>query len=177
MTVSNRSDSFSPVVSSHVDYLPKVMILGSSPGVISLEQQRYYAHPRNSFWWIMAQLFSFDFAGDYQYRLDKLSQSGVFLWDVLKRCERQGSLDVNILRQSEEVNDLESAVKKHATISMICFNGKAAHAIFKRHFNASDFDHIEFHVLPSTSPAHASMTREEKLQHWQVITDCLDNII
>ena len=64
------SDSFLPIVSCDVECLPKVMILGSSPSVVSQQQQQYYAHPRNSFWWIMSQLLSFDVNSDYANKLD-----------------------------------------------------------------------------------------------------------
>ena len=91
----------------------------------------------------------------------------------MQRCEREGSLDANIVQQSEQANDLELYLRKYKTISAIFFNGKAAHTIFKRHFCVSNFMHIKCYVLPSTSPAHASMTREKKLQYWQVIADHL----
>lgn len=170
MTVS---DSFTPLFSDSLNYSPKAMILGSSPSVVSQQKQRYYAHPRNSFWWIMSEILSFDVNDDYECRVEAVARSGIFLWDVLKRCERQGSLDANILRQSEQVNDLDEVLKKFNTISMICFNGKMAYSIFKRHFPVSFIQGIECHVLPSTSPAHASMSREEKLRHWQLIGDYL----
>lgn len=169
----NVTDSFDPVFSDDLEYSPRVMILGSSPGKVSLQQQKYYAHPRNSFWWIMSQLLPFSIDDDYQRNIDALIQSGIFLWDVLKRCERQGSLDANILRQSEEVNDIELILRNYNTISAIFFNGKVAHSIFNRHFNTNNFEQVKYYVLPSTSPAHASISREEKLQHWRVISDYL----
>lgn len=174
MAYSDISDSFLPILSDRPEYRPRVMILGSSPGKVSLQHQQYYAHPRNSFWWIMSQILSFDDTVDYECRLEILVYSGIFLWDVLKQCERKGSLDANILRQSEQANDIELVLQKHETISAIFFNGKSAYSIFKRHFQASTFKHVESIVLPSTSPAHASMSWEEKLESWQVINRYLD---
>lgn len=174
MVSSDIADSFLPILSDRSQYPPKVMILGSSPGKASLQQQQYYAHPRNSFWWIMSQVLSFESAVEYECRLELLRQSGILLWDVLRQCERKGSLDVNIKRQSEKANDIELVLKKHDTISVIFFNGKASYSIFKRHFLASSFKQVECIVLPSTSPAHASMSWKEKLESWRVIKQYLD---
>lgn len=168
------SDSLPALFSENSEWPPRVMILGSSPGIISQQQQRYYAHPRNSFWWIMSQILSFDVEIDYESRVRNMTQSGIFLWDVLKRCERQGSLDASIVRQSEQVNDLETILKRYKTLVMIGFNGKAAHATFKRHFPDQVYNHLECHVLPSTSPTHASMDWHEKLLHWQIIENYMN---
>ena len=74
----------------------RVLVLGSMPGTISLRQGRYYAHPRNAFWPIAAEILGFDPALDYALRLERLTQAGVALWDVLQGCEREGSLDADI---------------------------------------------------------------------------------
>ena len=42
--------SFAPIVDEH----SRILILGSMPGIKSLEQQEYYAHPQNRFWRLLA---------------------------------------------------------------------------------------------------------------------------
>ena len=45
----NRINSFPPIVDEHSE----ILILGSVPGVKSLQMQQYYAHPQNQFWKLM----------------------------------------------------------------------------------------------------------------------------
>ena len=72
--------SFEPVIGSS----PRVLILGSMPGVVSLQAVQYYANPRNAFWTIMAELFGFEIDCDYQQRIDQIKQHPVVLWDTIK---------------------------------------------------------------------------------------------
>jgi len=90
------------------------------------------------------------------------------VWDVLYDCERKGSLDNNIQRDSEVPNDLAALLSDHPSINTVAFNGKAAGQIFTRHFPdfAVDFEQIVCVDLPSTSPAHASLSREQKARIW-----------
>ena len=83
----------------------RILILGSMPGQASLQQSQYYAHPRNSFWYIMGELFAAGPELDYAQRLQVLLEQRVALWDVVHRCQRKGSLDADIEQQSVEAND------------------------------------------------------------------------
>lgn len=148
----------------------EILILGSMPGEKSLEENQYYAHPRNLFWPMMELLFGIDAKAEYADRLEQLKKSRVALWDVLKCCEREGSLDVNI--KSEEANDLLAFLDSHKKINRICFNGQKSYAAFKKHVLKK---HTELEqqyrliILPSTSPANASIKKEEKIKRWNVI--------
>ena len=148
----------------------EILILGSMPGRVSLEHNQYYAHPRNLFWSMMQLFFAIDVNAPYQDRIRHLNENNIALWDVLNQCEREGSLDVNINTQTEKANDLAGFLLQHKSVTRICFNGQKAYASFKKHI-LKKFPEIEQRyelvVLPSTSPANASIAKEKKLAQWR----------
>ena len=154
--------SFPPIVG----HSPRVLILGTMPSVKSLDVGQYYGHPQNSFWWIMSKIASFPMELGYSERVAKVQEAGVCVWDVLSDCQRPGSLDANIVRDSEVPNDIASFLKKYPSISMLGFNGAASKAIYKRHNLLVD-EALGLCQLPSTSPAYASMKKEKKLDIWR----------
>ncbi|WP_337881618.1 DNA-deoxyinosine glycosylase [Rheinheimera sp.] len=145
---------------------PKLLILGSMPGVASLEAQRYYAHPRNLFWPLLADILQFALCDDFAQRYQQLTSRGIALWDVLAHCERQGSLDSAIRKQSVLCNPIIELVQQHPSIQRICVNGSTAWTLLNKHQPRLS-DLVELVKLPSTSPAHASVSRAEKRAAWQ----------
>lgn len=63
--MQNRISSFAPLIDDHSE----IIILGSIPGVKSLEKQQYYAHPQNKFWKIIFELLHEEFTEDYEERI------------------------------------------------------------------------------------------------------------
>ncbi len=137
------------------------------PGVESLNQQQYYAHPRNLFWSFMAELFNFQLEQPYETRLIKLLEHGVALWDSAGSCIRPGSLDSNI--RDVVPNDFESLFKQYPGIKTVFFNGRAAENLFKKHTKDMRLPELNYISLPSTSPANASISREQKWTQWQQV--------
>jgi double-stranded uracil-DNA glycosylase len=169
ITESQRLQGLAAVSSAEA----QVLILGSMPGAISLQQQQYYAHPRNSFWPIMANLAGFSLELAYPQRLTALQQVGLALWDVIGFCQRQGSLDTAI--RNEQVNNFAAFFASHPQLHTIGFNGAKAAQSFKRHVLPLNIvpKHIRLINLPSTSPAHAALSTEQKLKKWQVLAEYL----
>jgi hypoxanthine-DNA glycosylase len=159
--------SFAPIENRHA----QILILGSMPGIKSLQEQQYYAHPRNSFWPIMAHLLNFDVNLSYKNKCQKLIKHHIAVWDVLKSCQRPGSLDQHIEDNTMVVNDFTEFLNQHPHIQSLFFNGTKAKQIFKKHVlpQLTTPPFLSYSRLPSTSPAHASMSFENKLQHWQQI--------
>lgn len=156
-----------------VDENTKVLIVGSMPGVQSLEKQQYYGNPRNHFWGIMAQLFQTDIPEQYEDRLNILRQNGVGLWDVIQYCERKGSLDSAI--KNEVPNDFATLFKTYPQIQCVLFNGTKAYEVFRKKVGFELFESRDFHKMPSTSPVPGKhiQTFEEKVQTYQIIKNYL----
>lgn len=165
MSVSPRVQGFPPISAANA----RVLVLGSMPGVASLCQQQYYAHPRNAFWPIAAEVCCFDVQASYPLRCAALVAAGIALWDVLQTCNRTGSLDANIQRNSIVPNDFDAFFRLHAGIERVCFNGGKAAMLYRRQVLPALMISraLQYLDLPSTSPAHASLSRKEKLTAWR----------
>jgi hypoxanthine-DNA glycosylase len=159
---------FPPVLGDN----PKVLVLGTMPSVKSLQEQQYYGHPRNAFWWIMSQICGFSPELPYEDRLTKVKGFGVAIWDVAYSCHRPGSLDSNIDQATLKANDIVELLRKNPDIGAIAFNGQASAKLFKKFIGDIDLN-LSFLNLPSTSPANASMKKEDKLEKWNVLLDYL----
>jgi TDG/mug DNA glycosylase family protein len=146
----------------------RLLILGSMPGRRSLQEQQYYAHPRNAFWTITGALFGFRATDSYQQRTTALLRSRVALWDVMASCVRPSSLDSDIVESSVEFNDFDAFLARHPQVGTIACNGlKAGNSFRKRVFpGLQAHSGIQLIQLPSTSPAHARLSVEDKLQQW-----------
>ena len=154
-----------------VDDGTRVLVLGSMPGQVSLQMQQYYAHPRNAFWRIMSELLGFDDHADYAARLDAMLAAGIGLWDVLRLCDRPGSLDSAIVRDSMEANDFEKLFAQRPSITQVFFNGAKAEQVFRR-LVAPNLAHPPTYLrLPSSSPANAGVAYDAKLRAWRAVVD------
>jgi TDG/mug DNA glycosylase family protein len=163
-----RISGFPPVMDKFV----RVLILGSMPGNASLAKNEYYGLPHNAFWRIMGDLFGASADLPYAERLKVLTDRGIALWDVLDSCYRPGSLDSAIDDRTAKTNNFEILFRDHCTITHVFFNGKKAANLFaKRILPTIEDEQVAktFVTLPSTSPALASMTYEEKLDQWAVV--------
>ena len=113
--------SFAPIVDEH----SRILILGSMPGIKSLEQQEYYAHPQNRFWRLLALLLNEDVPQDYAAKQALLHKHHIALWDTLGYCEREGSLDSNIKNEAPNAV-VELAGELPHLQAVVCNGGKAA---------------------------------------------------
>jgi TDG/mug DNA glycosylase family protein len=160
-----RKQSFPP-------YLPPTatrLVLGTLPGDASLHAGQYYAHPRNAFWPLIARLAGCDLPAGYVPRLGLLDRVGIGLWDICGSAERPGSLDQAIRRV--QANPLAELLAAAPQITQIGLNGGAAARLWQRLVQPTLPPELcgRLHLvpLPSSSPAHARLTFEEKLTQWR----------
>ena len=135
------------------------------PGRDSLAAGQDYAHPHNAFWKIMAATLGFEPQAPYRSRLKALRDARIALWDVIHSCRRKGSLDANIQVESIKPNDFPVFFSTHPNIRRVFFNGGKAEAAYDRHVRRRT--DLQYTRLPSTSPAHAALSFEEKLAQWR----------
>ncbi len=160
----NNCKSFKPSIYND----SKILILGSMPGVKSLEEQQYYAHPQNRFWKVMGSICNEPKLSelDYETKLKTLLNNKIALWDTIKSCKRQGSLDSDI--QNETPNDIRKLLIKYPNIQTICLNGNKSYSAFKKYF-PDLLGKYNCCKMPSTSPANARYSLDILIKEWATI--------
>lgn len=156
---ANLKSSFAPIIYPDT----KIIILGSLPGDLSIQQGEYYAHPRNRFWKILAAITNSNVPENYQQKKNLLKTLKIGIWDVAHSADRKGSLDTSIL--NEIPNDLHTLLKNNKRIEIIAFNGQKARNMYDKHF--STIDGIKYLTLPSSSPANASISFDRICKIWE----------
>ena len=152
-----------------VDARTKVLIVGSMPGVQSLEKQEYYGNPRNHFWPIIGALLQVDVPTNYEERIQLVRKHGIGLWDVISHCERKGSLDSAI--KNEVPNDFSLLFRDYPQIECILFNGTKAYEVFRNKVGFVLLGSRKYIKMPSTSPVPGKhiQTFEEKINSYEIL--------
>jgi TDG/mug DNA glycosylase family protein len=158
--------SFAPIVSKK----SKVLILGSMPGVTSLNEREYYAYSRNQFWYIMKTLFNIESYNSYNHKINSILENKMALWDTIKSCKRVNSSDSNIT--DEVANNFKWLFMTYTEIEYIFFNGTKAEKVFRRYINKELYNTKHLIRLPSTSPANTQKI-SYKLKKWKLIKGVL----
>lgn len=164
----SRISGFAPIADTNA----QILILGSMPSAASLCANQYYAHPRNAFWKIMAQILGFNAEDTYDIRQQALMHAGIALWDVLQSCVRPGSLDTSIDTDSIQTNDFATFYRDHTYIKLVCFNGATAERYYNKLVSPTlPLSSKSYRRLPSTSPAHAALSVDKKTLIWRAVLE------
>ena len=154
--------SFSPFIFPN----SRLLILGSAPSVKSLEAGFYYGHPQNRFWPLLAMLCHETSPENWDARRAMLRQHGIALWDVIERCDREGSTDARI--RNPVVSDVPALLRQYPNICAVALNGSLAAKLFAA--NRVPLS-IKIFPLPSTSPIPRRDIRNiaDLFDRWQVL--------
>lgn len=145
----------------------RVLVIGTMPSVESLRQQMYYAHPQNRFWRYMTEILNNGKpAVTAVERRALLLRHRLGLWDTLAACERDGSLDTAI--KNAQPNDFG----RLSQVQFYIFNGQKAFQYFKKHNgNLLRTAPKNYAIMPSTSPANASIPENIKFNLWKQVIE------
>lgn len=152
------------------DQNSRILILGSFPSVKSREEGFFYGHPQNRFWRVLAALHDETVPNTVEEKRAFLLSHNVALWDVIKRCEIEGSSDSSI--KNAVANDL-TAILSCAPIERIYTNGRTAHRLYCQYLEKKIGRAAT--CLPSTSPANAAWGFDRLLTAWRAILDQNDH--
>ena len=144
-----------------VDDRSTTLILGTAPSAASLRAGFYYAHPRNAFWRILADVYGCAVPHTPDQKTALLLENRLALRDVARSCEREGSLDAAI--RAPQPNDFSAFFARYAGIGRVLFNGATAENLYRRLIGKAP---CETARMPSTSPAH-TMPYSEKCAIWR----------
>ena len=156
----SECQSFDPVA----DTDSRLLILGSMPGVRSLQMQQYYGHPQNRFWKVLANVFQAEVPGTIEEKKAFLLEHRIAVWDVIGQCEITGSSDSSI---RNVVPNPISKILETTKIEQIFVNGKKAEQLYQRYIYPQTKRNAI--CLPSTSPANASWNLEKLTEAWKIV--------
>ncbi|MBW6479199.1 MAG: DNA-deoxyinosine glycosylase [Bacteroidales bacterium] len=157
-----RSYGLSPVADERSEFL----ILGTFPSEMSLQQQKYYANPKNQFWQILLSVMKEPFTDDYGRRLALLKKHRIALWDIVESCIRKGSGDSGIT--DETANDPAKLIETYPNLRYMIFNGNRSLQYFAKHERNED-PLVMVPSFPSTSSRYTRLTLAEKTERWKVM--------
>ena len=150
----------------------RVLVLGSMPSVASLASQTYYGHPQNAFWRILAAVHGIDARAPRDERAAAVRAARIAIWDVVAMARRQGSADAAI--HDVRTNDIAALLLQMPECDRVLLNGHKAEELWRRHVAETVVAALEpsgrqldVVLMPSTSPAHATMSLPEKTRRWR----------
>ena len=100
-----------------------------------------------------------------EFLLDKK----IALWDMIKSCSRDSSLDSRL--QDIVVNDIDEFLKKYPNIKKIGCNGRKSYDLLLKNFKS--LKNMAYY-LPSTSSANARMSYKEKFEIYKRFFKCMN---
>ena len=153
----------------------RVVFCGINPGRVSAAARAPFANPRNDFWRVLhAAGFTPRLLEPQEFR--QLPAFGIGLTNAAKRTTR-GSGDLRAADFADSRERLEG-IAQELRPEVIAFVGKAAyHGPFRERpehgLQERRLAETKLFVLPSTSPANATVSWDERLRWFRALRDLL----
>ena len=144
----------------------RVLILGSFPSIASREAAFFYGHKQNRFWKVLAAVFDESVPETVEEKKALLLDHHIALWDVIARCEIEGSADSSI--KGVVPNDIRS-LTQNSRITRVLLNGRTAEKYYKKYL--ADKIPLPYLRLPSTSPANAAAGMGKLIEAWSILKE------
>lgn len=144
-----------------------VLLLGTFPSPKSREYGFFYGHPQNRFWRVLAAVFDSPPLATIEEKKAFLLREQIALWDVIASCEIVGASDASI--KNAKPTDL-SRIHNTANIGAVYTTGTTASKLYHRFFDKNNI------MLPSTSPANASMNLSKLIESYMQIREKRDEL-
>lgn len=107
-----------------MDKNTKLLIVGTAPGIVSLEKKEYYSNESNRFWRIIFDILDEEVPLYYNDKINSLQKYKIGLWDVCHSFRREySSLDSEINHTEVDYNDFKNLPNQ---IEYIIVNGKCS---------------------------------------------------
>ncbi len=145
--------SFEPVIFENSE----ILILGTFPSIKSRENNFYYGHPRNQFWWALAQIFGENKPLTINDKIELCRKHQIALWDVYCQSDLKGSSDLALEKSNFVLSDIYGLLDRYKNIKKVLCNGLLAYKTLNKFFDLS----LPVIKLPSTSPANTKFDFEE----------------
>ncbi len=145
----------------------EILILGSFPSIVSLQNSFYFINTKNRLWPILESIYK-EKTLDIESKKDFCKRHKIAFFDVIKSCTRDGSLDSNI--KNIEANDLISLVKNYSNIRKIITLGGLSKKLFIKYndFTKIKDRDIKIYHLPSTSSLNTRYNLDALISKFEI---------
>jgi hypoxanthine-DNA glycosylase len=131
----------------------------------------YYGTKRNQFWPILEEVYAVELKSKAQKQA-LFARLGMAIGDIILQCERKNSsnLDANLTVIQYNIEPISQALEKNE-IGKVFFTSRNVEKMFRKVFKERiiRFPAVELIALPSPSPRHATMTRQQKIDSYKVL--------
>jgi hypoxanthine-DNA glycosylase len=142
----------------------RILLLGSFPGRRPVQNPHpedwSYGSERNQFWPLMRRLYGREL-NTLAEKKQLFAELGIAVTDIILSCERSRNLnsDQNLINKVYNTDAIHALLSRRP-VESIFFTGKGVRDEFEKNFRCPES--VSLVVLPSPSPAYASLSFERK---------------